>query len=48
VALGQVERAAANATGLAQAVAQAETAFAGLTADDQGWCKVSLDKLNAV
>ncbi len=48
VALGQVERAAANATGLAQAVAQAETALAGLTADDQGWCKVSLDKLNAV
>jgi hypothetical protein len=44
-ALGVVERAAGNATGHAQAVAQAETAFARLSESDKGWCRGSLDKL---
>jgi hypothetical protein len=46
-ALGVVERAAGNATGHAQAVAQAEAAFARLAEGDQGWCRASLDKLRA-
>jgi hypothetical protein len=44
-ALGTVERSAGNATGHAQALAQAESAFAGLAESDQGWCRASLDKL---
>jgi hypothetical protein len=46
-ALGRVERAAGNATGHAQALAQAEQAFAGLEAGDRGWCQASLDALKA-
>ena len=46
-ALGRVERAAGNATGHAQAVVQAEAAFAGLADGDKGWCKASLDGLKA-
>jgi len=46
-ALGRVERAAGNATGHAQAVAQAEQAFAGLDEGDRGWCQASLDALKA-
>ena len=46
-ALGRVERAAGNATGHAQAIVQAETAFAGLSDGDKGWCLASLDKLKA-
>jgi hypothetical protein len=46
-ALGRVERAAGNATGHAQAVAQAEAAFLGLAAGDKGWCQASLDGLKA-
>ena len=44
-ALGVVERAAGNPSGLAHAVAQAEAAFARLAESDQGWCQASLDKL---
>lgn len=46
-ALGRVERAAGNALGHAQAVAQAEAAFQGLADGDKGWCQASLDKLKA-
>lgn len=46
-ALGRVERAAGNATGHAQALNQAETAFAALATSDHGWCQASLDKLRA-
>lgn len=46
-ALGRVERAAGNSTGHAQAVAQAEAAFARLADGDKGWCQASLDKLKA-
>jgi len=45
--LGTVERAAGNATGLAQALAQTEAAFAALDEADLGWCQASLDKLKA-
>jgi hypothetical protein len=47
VALGLVERAAGNASGHAQAQAQAEVAFAALEPGDRGWCQASLDKLSA-
>lgn len=46
-ALGRVERAAGNATGHAQALAQAEAAFAALADGDKGWCQASLDKLRS-
>ncbi len=46
-ALGCVERAAGNATGHAQAISQAEAAFASLADSDKGWCQASLDKLKA-
>lgn len=46
-ALGTVERAAGNATGHAQALAHAHTAFASLEDGDRGWCQASLDKLAA-
>ena len=46
-ALGRVERAAGNATGHAQALAQAEQAFAGLEEGDRGWCQASLDALKS-
>lgn len=46
-ALGLVERSAGNATGHGHAVAQAEAAFARLAESDQGWCRASLDKLQA-
>ena len=44
-ALGRVERAAGNATGHAQALAQAHSAFAALEPSDQAWCAVSVEKL---
>lgn len=44
-ALGAVERAAGNGTGLAQALAEARTAFAALEEADRGWCQASLDAL---
>ncbi len=44
-ALARVERAAGNATGLAQARAQARHWFERLDAGDQGWCRASLDAL---
>ena len=47
VVLGQVEQAASSAAGLDTALAQAESAFARLDANDQGWCRASLDKLKA-
>ena len=46
-ALGRVERAAGNATGHAQALAQARTAFAALEPSDQAWCAASVEKLAA-
>ena len=46
-ALGLVERAAGNAAGHAQALAQAHTAFAGLGDADRPWCQPSLDKLTS-
>lgn len=46
-ALGLVERAAGNASGHAQALAQAREAFAGLAEADKPWCEQSLDKLAA-
>jgi hypothetical protein len=46
-ALGTVERAAGNATGHAQALAQAHAAFTRLEEGDRGWCQASLDKLQA-
>ena len=47
-ALGSVECAAGNATGLAHALAQAQTAFSALEESDRGWCQASLDKLKPV
>jgi hypothetical protein len=44
-ALGQVERAAGNAAGHAQALAQAREAYAALEEADRGWCLSSLDDL---
>ena len=44
-ALGLVERAAGNPAGHAHALAMARTAFAQLSADDQGWCAESIAKL---
>ena len=44
-ALGAVERAAGNPAAHAEALHQATAAFASLDADDQGWCKSSLDRL---
>lgn len=44
-ALGTVERAAGNAAGHQQALAQAQTAFDKLDDGDRGWCQASLDKL---
>jgi hypothetical protein len=46
-ALGAVERAAGNALGHARALGMAHAAFGELSADDQGWCQASLDKLAA-
>ena len=46
-ALGTVERAAGKATGLAQALAEAQTAFSALEESDRGWCQASLDALQA-
>ncbi len=46
-ALGSVERAAGNATGLAQALAEAQAAFVALEECDRGWCRASLDALQA-
>lgn len=47
VALGLAERAAGGGTGLVRACAEAQAAFDSLGADDQGWCRPSLDKLAA-
>ena len=47
VVLAQVEQAAGNASGLAQALSQAEGAFAGLDEGDRSWCQVSLHKLKS-
>jgi hypothetical protein len=44
-ALGLVERAAGNSVEHANALGMARTAFAELSAGDQGWCRASLDKL---
>lgn len=44
-ALGRVERAAADATGHAQALAEARIAFEALEESDKGWCGESLAKL---
>jgi len=44
-ALGAVERAGGNAIGHARALEMARAAFGELSADDQGWCQASLDKL---
>jgi hypothetical protein len=46
-ALAAVERAAGNAAGHAQALAQAEAAFARLDEADQGWCRPILDTRRA-
>jgi hypothetical protein len=46
-ALGQVERAAGNTIGHAQALAQARAAFASLDESDRAWCAESLEKLAA-
>ena len=46
-ALGRIERAAGNAIGHAQALAQARSAFAALDASDTSWCAASIDKLAA-
>jgi hypothetical protein len=46
-ALGRVERAAGNATGHAQALAQARIAFTALEPSDQAWCAESVEKLAA-
>lgn len=46
-ALGRVERAAGNATGHAQALAQARSALAALEPSDQAWCAESVEKLAA-
>lgn len=47
VVLGQVEQAAGNSSGLAQALSQAQNAFASLDEGDRGWCQPSLDQLKA-
>ena len=47
VATGQVEQAAGNRTGLAQALSQAQSTFARLDEGDRGWCQTSLNKLAA-
>jgi hypothetical protein len=44
-ALGLAERAAGNAGGHAQALADARAAFAELDPADRAWCAASLDKL---
>jgi hypothetical protein len=44
-ALAAAERAAGNALGHAQALAEAEAAFARLDEADRGWCRASLDAL---
>ena len=44
-ALGRVDRAAGHAAGHAQALSQAETAFAALEPGDRSWCQASLDRL---
>ena len=46
-ALGQVERAVANPSGQASALAQARAAFAELDESDQAGCAASLDRLAA-
>ena len=46
-ALGLAQRAAGDSSGHAQALAQAEAAFAALAEGDRGWCQTSLDKLRA-
>ena len=46
-ALGVVARAAGHRAEHAQAVERARAAFAELAADDQGWCRASLDNLAA-
>ncbi|MEP7295834.1 MAG: hypothetical protein ABI702_06565 [Burkholderiales bacterium] len=46
-ALGVVARAAGDRAEHASAVEKARAAFAELAADDQGWCRASLDKLAA-
>jgi hypothetical protein len=47
VVTGQVEQAAGNASGLAQALSRAQQAFNGLAESDRGWCQASLDKLQS-
>ena len=47
-ALGVIERAAGNASGYAQALEHARADFVELSADDQGWCRASLDKLASI
>ena len=44
-ALGLVERAAGNRAEHAHALEEARAAFAELSAEDQAWCRASLDKL---
>ena len=46
-ALGLSQRAAGDNGGHAQALAQAEAAFAALAEADRGWCQATLDKLRA-
>jgi hypothetical protein len=45
--LGLAERAAGNAAGHQQALAQASQAFAALEEADRSWCEVSLEKLRS-
>ena len=47
VVVGQIEQAAGNSAGLAQALSQAQGNFARLDEGDRGWCQPSLDKLAA-
>ena len=47
VALGRVERAAGNAESHAQAITEAQTAFAALAETDRAWCQVSLTALRS-
>ena len=44
-ALARIERAAADASAFALALASARAAFARLSDDDRSWCRSSLDKL---
>jgi hypothetical protein len=44
-AIGLAARGGGDATGQAQALQMARTAFAALDEADQGWCRASLDKL---